>query len=115
MKPYTPKGSRYLVRQRRAPSIIRPTKLAAGMAYTASRSGHWKSVTRDVPDGLTLSVRGTLARGGTLVFWIERKPCPTCRSKLSGKLVLNDKGRLRLAALRKAQEARSSMSKAKEG
>lgn len=108
MRPYTPRGKYYQVPQKGAPTVLRPNKIAAGMAYTASRSGHWKAVLEDAPESLRLSVRGTLAPGGSIRFWTEPKACPCCGSKLSGKLVLNAKGRQRLAHVKRSREARTN-------
>lgn len=75
-RPYKARGRSYVV-DGRTRTVCRPTKLAAGMAYTADRSGHSLS-----DNARTLSVRGTLAKGGHYHWWrVEHTICPCCRKK----------------------------------
>lgn len=96
--PYTPFGKHYRVRAGKYPvGALRKNKLAAGMSFTASRSGHQME---NNPDRLTISVFGTLdpLRTG-VVSRTTFGTCACCGSKTK-KLVLTDSGRLRLKTLR---------------
>ena len=79
---------------------LRPNRLAAGMAFTASRSRHALD-----DEAVQLVVRGTLDKlAGTSLkhsSLTTTKPCPCCGSKQNGKLVLTDAGRLRLRTIRR--------------
>ena len=90
---YNVRGTRYPV------GATRPTRTAAGMAFTGSRNGR---ITND-PAVLRLSVRGTLdALVGGIGRLTERsaRTCPCCGAR-STRLVLNPTGRARLATLRR--------------
>lgn len=108
----------YRVPQFSAPAVNRPTKAAAGMSYTHARSQRMRP--RRLPpaanpdgstrDSLALMVRGTLSKVRGLGFSTERAACPCCGSRQKGRLVLNERGRVRLAAAR-----RRAMERAKAG
>lgn len=104
--PYTPFGKHYRVRSGKYPvGALRKNKLSAGMSFTASRSGHQMECN---PDRLTISVFGTLDPLRTGVsFKVMQSPCPCCGGRTK-KLVLNDRGRLRLKTLR-SRAARRQM------
>lgn len=98
-------GGLYHVPQYEAPAVRRPTKLAAGMSFTLSRSKHFARIKgrefRDVMGPvLLLIVKGTTADMRGLTWITEKSPCPCCGSKTGGKLRLNDGGRRRLRTLR---------------
>lgn len=80
MRPYTARGKSYVVPIHGRPSVIRPTKNAAGMSYTAARSGH----SLKKMDIVTLVVRGTLEQPESkrsMMFRVERSVCPCCKQK----------------------------------
>lgn len=107
MRPYAPSGKNYRVQQHRgAPAVIRPNRLAAGMAFTASRSGHWAD-RLSASDSLRLSIRGTLARSMAVGYLADRNPCPCCGSRSPGRLTLNANGRACLEELRERRAKRS--------
>lgn len=79
--------------------LCRPTRNAAGMAYTANR-GAGLNGTRMKLDACRLSVRGTCDELATRAFMRFMKgTCPCCGAK-TGKLILSPFGRSRLARLR---------------
>jgi hypothetical protein len=82
--------------------VQRPTRNAAGMSYTGNRGDGRHLKTMD-HDRLALTVRGTLdtLRNG-LLFSIQHKVCPCCNAK-TGKWMLNDRGRQRLAMRRRCE------------
>lgn len=104
----------YRASQFSAPAVNRPTKAAAGMSYTHARSQRMRP--RRLPpaanpdgstrDSLALMVRGTLSKVRGLGWSTERAACPCCGSRQKGKLVLNERGRVRLAAARRRAEER---------
>ena len=75
----------------------RHSKAALGMSKTRKRGHH-----RSTGPGLTLAVRGTLAKSLGFGGYITRslRICPCCNERVN-KRVLNDAGRLRLKQLRK--------------
>lgn len=80
--------------------VQRPSRFAAGLAYTRALQGN-----RGGDEITTLSVRGTLDKIGVRHwFHFERAPCPCCGSKAAGKLRLNLNGRARLKVLRRKYE-----------
>lgn len=96
-----------------APAVIRPNRQAAGMSYTSARSdfyrrarglGARKERITEGQDVLRLIVTGTTARPRALHFVTERVPCACCGSKQRGALRLNDRGRLRLRALKQMRK-----------
>ncbi len=74
----------------------RRTKLARGMSRNAKRSA----------ESVTLSVRGTLDELGRYIWFTERtkKVCHCCGQRMV-QLKLNDRGRQRLARLKKKRAA----------
>lgn len=96
--PYTPFGKHYRVRSGKYPvGALRKNKLAAGMSFTASRSGHQMERNQD---RLTISVFGTLDPLRTGVSFKTMPASCHCCGGRTKKLVLNDRGRLRLKTLR---------------
>ena len=96
----------YEVRLYDRPSVVRPTKLSAGMNRTTNRGRRHQS-----PYGaaLELIVYGTtdpLRRG--LTYKVVKKGCEHCGTKNVGGLVLTDRGRLRLRVLRRRAEKREA-------
>ena len=77
---------------------LKPTRSAAGMAYTGSRSGRLLK-----GDAAQLSLFGTLDPLARYSFDVIRRPCECCGSKSKGKLSLKPDAfvsRRRLAQLR---------------
>jgi hypothetical protein len=114
MRPYRKdekfKRGFYLVPQPRTPAVLRPNRKAAGMSYTAGRQSIARPIlsggTRD--DVLRLVVFGTLDSLRGLTFRTERTICACCGGK-TNRLRLNDRGKLRLRALRRKREERSNV------
>jgi len=108
--PYRVHGSGYVARSSTfGVGAIRPTKSAAGMAFTISRAGR-ASATTDV---MALIAWGTLDPLHRLISSkTVRPPCPCCGHKQGGKPMLNDSGRRRLEQLRqlRAERRRTSFS-----
>lgn len=75
---------------------LRPTKNAAGMAYTRARSGHGfkfdlldnSPEAKRAQEINTLSVRGTLDSLKGLGYKVVKMPCESCKCKCNGKLRL---------------------------
>lgn len=91
--------------QYESPGVRRPSKLAAGMSFTLSRTKHFARINgrefRDVLGPvLFLIVKGTTCDMRGLTWITQKSPCPCCGSKTGGKLRLNDGGRRRLKTLR---------------
>lgn len=102
--PYRIHGSGYVARSTTfGVGAVRPTKSAAGMAFTISRAGR-ASNTADV---MALIAWGTLDPIHRLISSkTMRPPCPCCGHKQGGKPVLNEAGRRRLSQLRQLRAAR---------
>jgi len=109
ISPKWPKS--YLVTLWNMPQVIRPTREAAGMSYTNSRSKRHRRGRPKRPlnmDALYLLVRGTIDTLRSIQNHTEKGVCPCCGSK-TGKLRLNEAGRFRLkAARRRAAKRRQS-------
>ena len=85
------------------PARNRPRYLASGMTETSNRSRH-----RLKDAALTLAVRGTTDTLGRMLWITEFAPeahCGCCGQAIK-RLRLNDRGRRRLALLKRRQEAR---------
>lgn len=105
------RGGQYRVTLYEAPPVVRPTKLAAGMSFTWSRSKHYARINgrelRDVEGpALHLIVKGTTVDMRSLAWVTERVPCPCCGAKTGGKLKLNRQGQLRLRTARRRRSGR---------
>lgn len=101
LSPYARGGYRITLRDR--PAVVRETKTSAGMQFTCS--GRRKQQAPNA-HALMLIVRGTLdplARG--LQYKVVPGCCPTCGHK-TAKLVLTDRGRLRLRVMRRRAQDR---------
>lgn len=88
------------------PRVVRPTRVAAGMTYTNHRSQKY----RCSRDALMLMVDGTLdklVKG--LQYKVVKGDCPHCGAR-TGKLVITERGRLRLRVMRNRAQARRKKS-----
>lgn len=85
-------------------AVDRPNRTAAGMSKTLERKKRRRQrlgPSKLSDDALALVVRGTTDKlGAQHMFRITRKTCDCCGSK-TGKLMLTDRGRDRLARLRR--------------
>jgi hypothetical protein len=85
-------------------AVDRPNRTAAGMSKTLERKKRRRQrlgPSKLSDDALALVVRGTTDKlGAAHVFRFTRKTCECCGSK-TGKLMLNDRGRERLARMRR--------------
>lgn len=81
---------------------FRPTRNAAGMAFTSDRSGHHLD-----SNALGLSVRGTLDRLSSwkLKITAKRVSCVCCHGPMR-VYALSDSGRMQLRALRQKRGAK---------
>lgn len=102
--PYRIHGKGYVARSTTfGVGAIRPTKSAAGMAFTISRTGR-ASNTADV---MALIAWGTLDPIHRVISTkIMRPPCPCCGHKQGGNPILNESGVRRLAQLRQLRATR---------
>lgn len=79
----------------------RPNRTAKGMTKTLYRSEHHGN--RLSADALTLSVRGTLDALRFNLGQAQKSVCKCCGAK-TGKLVLSERGRVKLMYMRRAAE-----------
>lgn len=92
----------YVVQNRQDNPVTRPTKNAAGMQYTYNRVRAGWFAKEDALKLLTQGTTDVLSKG--LQFKVARAPCPHCGSKSNTKLVLTERGRLRLRVLRRLRQ-----------
>lgn len=101
MKKYKARGKYYTVIDdgslKYPVGALRPTKNAAGMAYTAARSNHRGNITHENyltrehnKDMLSLNLRGTCDTLTRKSYRVEKLPCQSCGCKCRGKLKLKD-------------------------
>lgn len=104
---WDPRTRCYRVKDKRGMDVYRRTRTAAGMTHThARRPGE----SRYSDAALQLMVNGhTGSMGFTVAYHRTRSKqphlCPCCQQEVV-KYVLNDRGRLRLASLRRQRDAR---------
>jgi hypothetical protein len=90
------RGRWYVEPDRYGSTVLRPNKTAAGM----TRQGGFKS-----DEARTLSVRGTLDSLAGMLNWStqrSRRVCRCCGQRVLA-VVLSDRGRAKLARLRRAR------------
>jgi hypothetical protein len=105
-------GGLIVTPQYESPGVRRPSKLAAGMSFTFSRSQHFARLAgRNKPqaqgDVLMLIVKGVAGDSRGLTWITHKQACPCCGNKQAGKLTLNEAGRARLRAMRRKAARRA--------